>query len=186
MGEDINPDLLIGNVPNETVSLVLIMDDPDAVEVVGYTWVHWLVWNIFPDTTVIRENTVPENAIQGVGSLGSASYQGPCPPEGRTHLYFFKLYALDINLTIPSTNVQSLLQAIDGHVIDQAILTGLYSKSGPPTTANTASSSTDLSKFSTSTSSTTTLNQTTGDPGLFTTLISIFAFFLWLRRKKNK
>ncbi|MFX1515532.1 MAG: YbhB/YbcL family Raf kinase inhibitor-like protein [Promethearchaeota archaeon] len=139
-GSNVNPELEINNVPAEAQSLALIMDDPDAVEVAGYIWVHWLLWNISPSITVINENSVPDNAIRGRNSWSDTIYGGPCPPLGRDHLYFFKLYALDIELTIPSTNADNLIVAMNGHIIDQTVLTGRYSKSGPPSPTTTTSS----------------------------------------------
>jgi len=95
-GVDINPQLLIANVPSETKSLALIVDDPDAP---AGTWVHWVVWNISPQTHEIKENSVPNGANQGLNDFRKRSYGGPCPPSG-THRYFFKLYALDTILTL--------------------------------------------------------------------------------------
>lgn len=126
-GLGVNPKLNISWVPNETQSMALIMDDPDAVGVVGYTWVHWLLWNISPTETVIEENSVPENAVVGRNSQGTSSYQGPCPPEGRNHRYYFKLYALNIEITLPSYSTKDeLLEAMDGHIIAQVQLIGRY------------------------------------------------------------
>lgn len=180
-GININPELHINNTPTGTQSLALIMDDPDAVAVAGYTWIHWLFWNIAPSTTVIQQNSVPSNAIQGRNSWGDTDYRGPCPPEGRDHLYFFKLYALDINLTIPSTDAGSLMAAMDGHIIEQAVLTGRYTMGGPPAPSSTITSS--ISTASPSTPTTTSLDQTTPAIELFTLFVS---FFLLLLRSKKK
>ena len=91
-GENINPTLIIENVPEGVKSLVLIMDDPDATG--GATWDHWLLWNIPPETKEISENSVPAGAIQGKTSWGTNKYGGPCPPKGSSpHRYMFKLYA---------------------------------------------------------------------------------------------
>lgn len=124
-GEDINPPLKIAGVPKNTVSLVLIVEDPDAP---GKTWVHWTVWNIDPKTTEIAENSVPVGAIQGITDFGFAGYGGPCPPSG-THRYFFKLYAIDslINLSSSAT-AKDIQKAIEGHILDSAELVGLYSR----------------------------------------------------------
>lgn len=124
-GEDINPPLLIKNIPTGTKSLVLIVDDPDAP--MG-TWVHWVVFNIPPTTHLISENSVPGD--QGINDFRKFIYGGPCPPSG-THRYFFKLYALDlepfpvINATL---NKKNLLSKMEGHVLAQTELMGVYAK----------------------------------------------------------
>ncbi len=124
-GEDINPPLLFNNVPEETQSLVLISDDPDAP--MG-TWVHWTVWNIDPKTREIAENSVPTGAIEGITDFGRTGWGGPCPPSG-THRYFFKLYALDIKLDLSSkTRKPQIEEAMAGHIIKEAELIGLYSR----------------------------------------------------------
>ena len=123
-GNDINPALQITDLPDGTKSLTLIMDDPDAP--VG-TWIHWVMWNI-PPTEKIEENSVPAGAVQGVNSWGRNDYGGPCPPSG-THRYFFKLYALDAMLDIPSTSEKAdLLNAMEGHVLSEFELMGTYQK----------------------------------------------------------
>jgi hypothetical protein len=122
-GENINPTLLINDVPPKAQSLALIMDDPDAP--MG-TWVHWLVWNIDPKIKEIAENSVPADAIEGLTSFGKTGYGGPCPPSG-THRYFFKLYALDKKIDLTSKSKKDDLEkTIQGHIIDQAELVGLY------------------------------------------------------------
>ncbi len=121
-GENVSPPLEISEVPVNTKSIVLIVDDPDAP--VG-DWVHWLVWNISASVTVI-EGALPEGAIQGKNDFGNNSYGGPCPPGG-THRYQFKLYALDTTLNLPEeTRKGQLEKAMEGHVLDKATLTGLY------------------------------------------------------------
>jgi Raf kinase inhibitor-like YbhB/YbcL family protein len=120
-----NPPLQFSDVPKQTQSLALVIDDPDTA--VG-TWTHWLVWNIDPRATSIAENSVPTGAVQGQTSSGQNVYGGPCPPSG-THHYHFKLFALDGKLTIPSySDISAFQQAINGHVISQAELVGVYSR----------------------------------------------------------
>lgn len=127
--DGISPPLKFTNVPENTKSLVLIMDDPDAKDIVGYTWVHWLVWNIPPATKGIAEGSVPVDALEGKNGMGTNGYQGPCPPVGRTHRYFFKLYALDIVLDLPEgATKEQLEEAIEGHILAEAELIGLYSR----------------------------------------------------------
>jgi Raf kinase inhibitor-like YbhB/YbcL family protein len=122
-GEDVNPPLVIENAPLNTKSLALIVDDPDAP---AGNWVHWVVWNIDATTDEIRENTVPSGALQGINDFRKHDYGGPCPPSG-THRYFFKLYALDMMLSLgPKANKAELERAMKGHVVAQGELIGLY------------------------------------------------------------
>jgi len=124
-GADINPPLLIENVPIGARSLALIVDDPDAP---SGTWVHWVVWNIAPDTGKIKEHSVPAGASEGANDFRKRSYGGPCPPSG-IHRYFFKLYALDAMLNLnPGTDKASLEKAMHGHILGQAELIGLYTR----------------------------------------------------------
>lgn len=121
-GEDINPVLTIENIPADTKSLALIIDDPDAP--MG-TWVHWVVYDM-PVISGIKEDSVP--GIEGINDFGRQAYGGPCPPSG-THRYFFKIYALDVKLNLePRINKRGLERAMQGHIIDQAELIGLYKK----------------------------------------------------------
>ena len=105
--------------------MVLIMDDPDATHGL---WVHWVLWNISPDTKEIPENSVPAGAAEGMTSFGKPGYGGPCPPSG-THRYFFKLCALNKKLELsPSAGKVELEEVMAGQVLDQAELIGLYSR----------------------------------------------------------
>jgi hypothetical protein len=122
-GKDINPPLLIENIPSGTKSMALIVDDPDAP---AGTWVHWVVWNISPDTKEMKESSVPGGAQQGVNDFRKHEYGGPCPPSG-THRYFFKLYALDTMLNLGSKAKKSdLEQAMKGHILEKTELIGRY------------------------------------------------------------
>jgi Raf kinase inhibitor-like YbhB/YbcL family protein len=124
-GTDINPPLQIDNVPAESKSLALIVDDPDAP--VGM-WVHWVVWNINPSTGEIAEDSVPRNAAQGKNDWKRNTYGGPCPPSG-VHRYFFKLYALDTRLNLGTGAAKRDLEnAMHGHVLATAELIGLYKR----------------------------------------------------------
>jgi Raf kinase inhibitor-like YbhB/YbcL family protein len=121
-GDDVNPPLIIEEVPRGAESLVLIVDDPDAP--MG-TWVHWVVWNI-PLTEKIGEDSVP--GTEGVNNFGKHSYGGPCPPSG-THRYFFKVYALDTKLDIKKdSRKKDVENAMEGHIIDKAEIIGLYKR----------------------------------------------------------
>ena len=124
-GENVNPPLTFSGVPENAKSLALIMDDPDAPR---GTWVHWTMWNIDPSTINITVDSVPAGAVEGTTSSGKSVYGGPCPPSG-THHYYFKLYALDTILDLnKSSEKQELESAIEGHVLGQAELVGLYSR----------------------------------------------------------
>jgi len=116
------PPLTINGVPEGTKSLALIMDDPDAMEPAGKVWVHWVVWNIDPTTTEL-ENLTEE----GMTDFGEEGYGGPAPPDKR-HTYVFKLYALDCNLdAFPYNETKADVEkAMEGHIIEQATLTGTY------------------------------------------------------------
>lgn len=121
-GEDVNPTLVIEDIPDGTKSLALIMDDPDAP--MG-TWVHWVVFNI-PVISRIEENSVPGK--QGINDFGRLNYGGPCPPSG-THRYFFKLYALDTELDLgEGITKKELEEAMEGHILQKVELIGLYKK----------------------------------------------------------
>lgn len=121
-GGDINPALVIENIPDDTKSLALIVDDPDAP--MGM-WVHWVVYNI-DVISRIDENSIP--GTQGHNDFGRLNYGGPCPPSG-THRYFFKIYALDAKLDLKEgISKKELESAIKPHIIDKAELIGLYKK----------------------------------------------------------
>jgi len=124
-GEDINPPLQINDIPAGTQSLVLIVDDPDAP---SGDWVHWLVWNINSETKLISENESPQGAIQGINDFGKQNYGGPCPPSG-IHHYQFKIYALNTTLNLTSSSRKKDLEtAIENHILDKALLIGLYQR----------------------------------------------------------
>ena len=122
-GKNINPPLKISEVPEETKSQVLIVDDPDAPT---ETWVHWTVWNINPEVREISERSCPQGAVEGMTDFGKPGYGGPCPPSG-THRYFFKVYALDTVLNLkPSAKVINIEKAMEDHILERAQLIGLY------------------------------------------------------------
>jgi len=125
-GGNVNPPLRFEGAPTNAKSLVLIVDDPDAP--VGL-FTHWLVWNIDPKTTEIRERGAPKGAVQGTNDYPSLGYGGPQPPSG-THRYYFKIFALDQTLDLRSgAKRQELDKAMSGHVIAQGELMGRYSHS---------------------------------------------------------
>ena len=124
-GEKVSPPLVVSGVPEKAVSLVLIVDDPDAPRGI-YT--HWTVWNIKPDTKEIEENSVPDGATQGKTSANRPGYAAACPPSG-IHRYTFKIYALDKMLGLSSSaDVDDLTAAMDNHILDQARLIGKYGR----------------------------------------------------------
>jgi len=134
-GDNINPELIFGNVPENTVSLVLIMDDPDVRQSVkderGIDAIdHWILFNIPPNTSSIAENTTVGVPGENVGEGGA--YVGPCPPpqfEPAEHRYFFRLYALDTELGLHAgATKEEVRRAMEGHVIDNAELIGRYSR----------------------------------------------------------
>jgi len=122
--QNISPELRVGNVPANTRSMALIVDDPDAP---SGLWTHWLVWNLSPNTTDIPEGKLPQRAREGKNSFGNVRYDGPAPPSG-THRYFFHIYALDSTLSLPSGSTRAALeQAMKGHVLGKAETFGTYS-----------------------------------------------------------
>ena len=126
-GDDINPQLSISGVPLDTKSLILIMDDPDAIKPAGMVWDHWLVFNIPFATIEIPEGQEPKG-VHGLGTSGNLDYHGPCPPDTE-HRYFFKLYALDVMLDLKEgVSKSEIEEAMRGHIIEQAELIGLYNK----------------------------------------------------------
>jgi len=123
---NINPPLTIKEVPDNSKSLALIMDDPDAMGAVGKIWVHWLVWNIDPKVEEIKENSTPDNSVQGKTDFGEIGYGGPAPPD-KEHTYIFKLYALDEKLNIADGSSKSELEAaMKNHILQEAKLEGKY------------------------------------------------------------
>ena len=123
-GENVNPPFTIQNPPGNAKDFVLIMHDPDATT---GDRVHWLVWNIAIETTLVRENSIPLNSVQGTAQSGKQNYEGPCPPKGTgVHRYVFELYALNDKLSIPpETTRDGLIAAMNGKVISKIQLIGL-------------------------------------------------------------
>lgn len=119
-GDNINPPLLIKNLPIATKSLVVIVDDPDAPV---RTWSHWVVWNI-PPVKKIKENSVP--GIEGISDFREHAYKGPCPPSG-LHYYHFKVYALDALLDLNSSATkQDVEKKMAAHILGFGEIIGLY------------------------------------------------------------
>jgi Raf kinase inhibitor-like YbhB/YbcL family protein len=132
--ENSSPPLAWSDITPGTQSLALIVDDPDAVKVAGFVWVHWLVYNIPAETTSLAENVpadveLPDGSLQGETSFGEVGYGGPCPPQGKSHQYEFKLYALDIVLDLEAgITKEELLAAMEGHILAEGELIGRYKR----------------------------------------------------------
>jgi Raf kinase inhibitor-like YbhB/YbcL family protein len=133
-GEDISPPLSWSQVPQETKSLVLIVDDPDAPDpnAPRMTWVHWVLYDLPPTATGLAEaatsSAMPAGTREGLNDWKRAGYGGPCPPIGR-HRYFHKLYALDTVLGDLGTPTKAqITAAMEGHVVAEAQLIGTYQK----------------------------------------------------------
>jgi len=121
-----SPPLKINEIPENTVTLVLIMDDPDAMGAVGKVWVHWVVWNIEPKNSKFEENLVPSNCIEGKTDFGEIGYGGPAPPD-KEHTYIFKLYALDQKLDASKDSTKKEIElAMKNHILSETILEGRY------------------------------------------------------------
>ncbi len=134
-GEDISPPLQWKGVPAQARSLALIVDDPDAPDPAApkMVWVHWVLYDIPPDTNGLPEGVteLPEGTLEGVNDWHRTGYGGPCPPIGR-HRYFFKLYALDTVLpNMEKPTKQELLGAMEGHVLGETVLMGTYRRTAP-------------------------------------------------------
>lgn len=129
-GVDISPPLEWDVLPENTESIVLICEDPDAP---GGLWTHWVIFNLPGDTMNLPEHVVgremlDNGAVQGLNDFGRVGYNGPCPPGG-THRYFYKIYALDNKLDLPSLiKRDELLEAMEGHILDQGWLMGVYTR----------------------------------------------------------
>jgi len=132
-GDDVSPPLSWEDYPSETKSFVLIVEDPDAPRGV---FTHWIAYNIPADVNMLEEGVervekLPSGIMQGVNDFGRIGYGGPCPPPGKPHRYVFKLYALDVVLDLePGASKDEVLKAMSGHILAEATLTGLYSRSG--------------------------------------------------------
>lgn len=130
-GADVSPELAWANAPQNTKSFALIADDPDAP---AGTWTHWVIFDLPASAQGLPENVskvdeLPTGGRQGRNDFRKIGYGGPCPPAGKPHRYFFKLYALDRTLNLkPGASKQEVEQAIQGHVLAQAELMGKYGR----------------------------------------------------------
>ena len=130
-GPDVSPQLKWNDPPANTQSFSLIMDDPDAP---GGTWVHWVLYDLPANARelpegVAKQEQLPNGARQGRNDFGKIGYGGPCPPPGKPHRYFFKLYALDAKLGLKAGATKADVEhAMKGHVLAQAELIGKYGR----------------------------------------------------------
>jgi hypothetical protein len=130
-GNGSSPGLAWSEVPVNTRSFALVCDDPDAPR---GTWVHWLLFNLPADAVELAPAVqpapeLPSGARQGINDSGNVGYGGPCPPRGRPHRYFFRLYALDCTLNLaPGVKRPDLDQAMAGHVLADATLMGTFQR----------------------------------------------------------
>jgi Raf kinase inhibitor-like YbhB/YbcL family protein len=121
-GDDVSPPLAWTDLPEGTMSVALCLDDPDAGR---YPFTHWLAWNLPPAAGALAEGEAAP--AEGRNDFGAPGYRGPCPPPGKPHRYVFTLYALDAEPELgPSDRRLSFDEAIDGHVLATAGLTGTY------------------------------------------------------------
>lgn len=134
-GANVSPPLNVSGVPEGAESLTVIVDDPDAPQT--DPWVHWLIWNIPAQADHIPEGYPPsgdgkafDGTAQGTNDFGTVKYDGPAPPPSHgEHRYRFTLYALDTTLDLePGANRTQLDAAIDGNVVEQDRLTGVYER----------------------------------------------------------
>ena len=131
-GQDISPALKWSGVPQKTKSIALICDDPDAP---SGTWVHWVIYSIPQDLTelqegVVKTNMLPDGTKQGTTDFKRVGYGGPCPPPGHgAHHYYFKVYALDIQVGLKAgATKKDLEKSMKGHILAQGQLIGTYER----------------------------------------------------------
>ena len=130
-GQDVSPDLSWTDPPEGTKTFALIADDPDAP---AGTWTHWVLFDVPANTKNLpegmsKDEQLPNGARQGRNDFRKIGYNGPCPPPGKPHRYFFKLYAVDsmVNLK-PGAAKQQLEHALEGHTVGKAELMGRYKR----------------------------------------------------------
>ena len=129
-GDDVSPALRWSDPPERTKSFALACTDPDAP---AKTWVHWVLFNIPPETRELPEAVhaanLPKGASEGVSDFGRPGYGGPCPPRGPAHRYYFRVYSLDTTLALRAgARLPDLSRAMEGHVLAEAVLMGRYGR----------------------------------------------------------
>lgn len=132
-GKNISPQISWGELSDGAVSIALIMDDPDAP---SGTFVHWVIYNIPADLRELPEgiqknDKLSDGTMQGVSDFGGAGigYWGPCPPPGKFHHYYFKVYVLDAKLDLaPQASKKQLEEAMKGHILAKGEIMGKYGR----------------------------------------------------------
>ena len=130
-GPDVSPALSWNDPPAGTQSFALIADDPDAPV---RTWVHWVAYDLPASSRQLPEGVpktaaIPGGGVQGLNDFGKTGYGGPCPPPGKPHRYYFKLYALDSKLNLkPGATKKAVEQAMQGHILAQAEVMGRFKR----------------------------------------------------------
>jgi len=124
----VSPPLEWSRPPAGTQSIAVLCDDPDAP---AGDWVHWVLFNLPPDTQKLEDGAssakLPTGAVEGVTDYDRSGYDGPCPPPGRPHRYFFKVFALDVMLKLDASATKAdLLKAMKGHILAQGQLMGTF------------------------------------------------------------
>lgn len=123
-GQNLSPQLDWSGLPEQTKSIALIVDDPDAP---GGTFVHWVLYGLSGDLKSLAEGT--GDGVPGASGFRKSAYGGPCPPKGTPHRYFFKVYALDANLGLkPGASKAEVEKAMSGHILAQGQLMGKYGR----------------------------------------------------------
>jgi len=131
VGTDVSPALEWKAPPANTQSFALIADDPDAP---AGTWVHWVLYNLPPNVHALPQNfpkveKTKDGTLQGRNDFGRIGYSGPCPPPGKAHRYFFKLYALDTHLSLEAgATKKDLERAMKSHILEQTEMMGRFSR----------------------------------------------------------
>ena len=130
-GADLSPPLTWAEIPVERRSLAIVCEDPDAPR---GTWIHWVLYNLPAESAELSPGIpqlpeLPSGARQGRNDSGDIGYNGPCPPPGKPHRYYFRLYALDTMLNLPhGVSRAELDQAMADHIVAQATLMGMYQR----------------------------------------------------------
>jgi len=130
-GADVSPQLSWSDAPAGTKTFALLVDDPDAP--VG-NWNHWTTWDVPASSKVLpegvpKEARLPDGSQQGLNDFHKPGYNGPCPPAGKPHRYYFKLFALDAKLDLkPPATKRDMEAAMKGHILEQAEWMGRYGR----------------------------------------------------------